>query len=108
MALSLTDVSPISWNDDQRLMFENRLAEMSDKFKRLTSVHFAQVSDSFAKPSYQITVTHADGSEYSNALSVNPKQKKKLKDIAERVIIDIKEFSDSDMVALVALLSSRL
>ena len=108
VALSLTDVPPMSWNDDQRELFENNLAEMSGKFNRLASMHFADVSGNFVKPSYQITVTHADGSEYNNIISVKPEQEKRIKDVATKIIKDVKtkRFTKKDTEALIAMLSA--
>ncbi len=108
VALSLTDVPPMSWKDDQRDMFENNLILMSKKFKILASLQFANVSKNFIKPSYQVTVTHADGSEHHNVVSIKPAQKKKLETIANKIMKDMKKkgFKDKDVGALIALLSS--
>ena len=109
VALSLTDVPPLSWKDDQREMFENNLIEISKKFQRLASVHFADISDNFVKPSYQITVTNSDGSEHHNVVSLKPKQKKKIESIAQKILQDMKKkgFTNQDLSALIAILSSR-
>ncbi len=109
VALSLTDVPMISWKDGDREMFENNLVAMSSKFKRLASIHFADVADNFVKPSYQVTVTHADGSEHHNVVSLRPEQKKAMKIIAQDVVKMIKKkgFKDKDMSALIAILSSK-
>ena len=110
VALSLTDVPMISWKDDERDMFENSLEAVSGKFKRLASIHFANVSKNFIKPSYQVTVTHADGSEHHNVVSLRPDQKKKIDDIAIKTIRDMKKqgLDKKDIHALIAALSSKL
>ena len=109
VALSLTDVPPMSWNDDQLELFENNLTEMSGKFNRLASIHFADVSDNLVKPSYQVTVTHADGAEHHKLVSLRPEQKKKLMDVKKIILKEMKRkgFADKDIDALVAILSSQ-
>ena len=109
VALSLTDVPMISWKDDDREMFENNLVAVSHKFKRLASIHFADVADNFAKPSYQVTVTHADGSEHHDVVSLRPEQRKKMEKIASKIRQDMKKkgFTDKDIGALIAVLSSK-
>ncbi len=109
VALSLTDVPMMSWKDDDRKMFKNNLIEMSRKFKRLASIHFSDISDNFVKPSYQVTVTHADGREHHNVVSLRPKQKEEMQIIVQDIIKMIKKkgFKDKDMSALIAILSSK-
>ncbi len=108
VALSLTDVPPMSWKDDQREIFENNLVAVSSKFKRLAAIHFENISENFVKPSYQVTVTHADGSKHHNVVSLKPKQKEEMKIIAKDVIKIMKKkgFTNKDMSALIAILSS--
>ena len=110
IALSLTEIPPTSWKDDQRKMLENNLAEMSRRFKRLSSIYFPIVADNFTKPSYQITVTRADGSEHKNIISIKPEQKKKIEIIADETIIRLKKkgFGSKDIDALIAILSSKI
>ncbi len=75
VALSLTDVPMISWKDGDHKIFENNLVAISHKFRRLASMHFADVSDNFVKPSYQVAVTHADGSgHYNGVIKVRTKK----------------------------------
>ncbi len=109
VALSLTEVSPISWTDDQRAMFENNLMSISGKFKRLASIHFANISNNFVKPSYQVTVTHADGSEHHTVVSLRPEQKKKMEKLVVKILKDMKKsgLTDKDLNALIATLSSK-
>ena len=108
VALSLTDIPPMSWKDEQKVMFENNLKDMLGKFQRLASIHFAKTKDSFAKPSYQVTVTSADGSEQRNVVSIKPENKKKIEVIVENIIKDMKKqkLTKRDIGSLVALLSA--
>ena len=110
VAMSLTDIPPDDWKDDHRYMFENNLREMSSKFKRLAGIHFAAVSGNFAKPSYQVTVTHADGSEHHNVVSLNPEQKIRLEKIAALVKKEMKkeDLTKKDFAALIAMLGLEL
>ena len=109
VALSLTDVPMISWKDSDREMFENNLIAMAHKFKHLASIHFAEIADNFVKPSYQVTVTHADGSEHHSIVSLRPEQRKKIEKIASKIKQDMKKkgFTDKDLGALIAMLSSE-
>lgn len=110
VAMTLTDIPPADWSDEQRAMFENSLADISGKFKRLASLHFADVSDSFVKPSYQITVTHADGHEDNSVVTLKPQHKAAVEKIAKEAIQDMKKkgISKQSMGALVAALSKLL
>ncbi len=106
VAMSLTDTPPDDWKDDHRHMFENNLRDMSSKFKRLAGIHFVTVSGNFEKPSYQVTVTHADGFEHHNVVSLNSKQKAKLEKITALVKKELKKekLTKRDLGALVAML----
>ena len=109
VAMSLTDIPPTDWKDEHRDMFESNLHVMSAKFKRLAGIHFSAISGSFIKPSYQVTVTHADGSEHHNVVSLRPGQKAKIKKLADKILKDMKTkgFTNKDLDALIAMLSSE-
>ena len=102
IAMSLTDVPPSDWKDDQRAMFENNLHEFASRFKRLASLHFSDVSSSFGKESYQVTVTGADGSERYSIVSLDPKKRKKLDKILQQTKKEMKTngFTDDEMSIL--------
>ena len=109
IALSITDVPPTDWKDEQHQMFENNLIDISKKFNRLVSIQFANISDNFVKPSYQVTITHADGKEYHHVISLKPNQKKIMNDIVKKTMADMKKkgFTDKDIGSLIAMLSSK-
>ena len=109
IALSLTDVPIASWSDNHHELFENNLVEISEKFKRLASIHFAKVSDNFIKPSYQVTITHADGTEHYNVVSLQFKQKKEIETMTNQIMQNMKTngFTDKDVNALIAMLISK-
>ena len=108
VALNLTDIPPADWRDEERMMFENRLKEISTQFSRLASIHFANIVDNLAKPSHQITITRADGSEDHKLISLQPDQKKKVEKQAKSIIRSIKKkgFTKNDRDALIVMLSS--
>jgi len=110
VALTVTGVPPADWTDDQRKMFGNRLQDMASRFRRLASMYFDKISDSFQKPTYRVTVTRADGEEKSRLLSAKSEHKAKLQKIADRTIRDMKEkkFTDGDIDVLAAMLMSDL
>jgi energy-coupling factor transporter ATP-binding protein EcfA2 len=109
VALSLTDIPPADWKDEQREMFENNLTDISSKFKRLASIHFPNISDNFIKPSYQVTITDANGHEQRSIVSLKPEQKKKMEEIAKKTMQDLKKkgFKNKDIGSLIAILSSE-
>lgn len=106
VAMSLTEIPPDQWTDDQRVMFENGLEGISKKFSRLASVHFSKISDNYAKPSFQVTVTAPDGNEHYNIVSLKSEQKEKLKTMASSIMDDMKKkgYTTKDIRALVAML----
>ena len=106
VALSLTKIPPAEWSDEQRSMFYNNLRDACGRFARLASVRFVDVSDSFAKPSHQITVTNADGSEHRSIVSLRPEQKTRVERVAARAIIELKKagLTSNDVDALIAAL----
>lgn len=63
VGLTLTDVPPVDWSDEHRVMFGNGLREVAAGFRRLAALRFAAVSDSFDGPSVMVTITHPDGRE---------------------------------------------
>lgn len=109
IAMSLTDVPPTDWKDDQRIMFENNLHEFSSKFRRLASLHFSRVSDSFEKGSCQVTVTGADGSEYHSIVSLEPVKKRKLEQAIQKIKEDMKAdgFTDHELSIFNAILGKK-
>ncbi len=109
VAMSLTNMPPADWKDEQRDMFENSLSAISAKFNRLAEIHFGDISDNFVKPSYQVTVTYADGHEHYNVVSLRPEQKKKVEKIAAKILRDMKKagLTDKDLNGLIAVLSSK-
>ena len=102
IAMSLTDVPPSDWKDDQRTMFENNLCEFSSRFRRMASLHFSDVSGSFGDGSYQVTVTKDDGNEYHNIISLKPEKKKKLDEMIQKIREEMREsgFTDHEMSIL--------
>ena len=110
VALTLTGIPPAEWSDEQRGMFENNLRSIYGRFARLASMHFAKVSDSFAKPAYRVTITHADGKEDSQVVALTPGKKIQAEAEAERAIKSLRKkgFTDRDMRALLAALSRRI
>lgn len=109
VALSLTDTPMMSWKDGDYVLFKNRLSTTAEKFKNLASIHFADVACNFAKPSYKVTVTLADGSEHHNIVSLKPEQRKKIEAIAVKTVRNMKQkgFTEEDIDALIAMLSVR-
>ncbi len=106
VAMSLTDTPPDNWKDEHKLMLENSLRTVSYKLNRLAKMYFDAVSGNFEKPSYQVTVTGTDGSEYYNMVSLNRAQKDRLKAIITLVKKEIKKnnLTKKDLGALVAML----
>lgn len=109
IAMSLTDVPPTEWKDDQKMMFGNNLHEFASRFRRMASLHFSDVSDNFGKESYQITVTRADGSEHHNIVSLKPEKKKKLDKMVQKIKKEMRVngFTDHDMSILDIMLGKK-
>ena len=109
VAMSITDSPMINWTDRERDMFENNLKEISAKFQNLASIHFAKASQNFVKPSYQLTLTHANGHENKNVISVRPEQQKKIEKVIKALDQEMKRhgLGKKDINALIAILSSK-
>lgn len=78
IAMSITDVPPADWKDDQRTLFENNLTEFSFIFRRLAALHYSKISRNFNEKSCSISVTRSDGSEYHGILTLKPERLKKM------------------------------
>ena len=104
VAMSLTDVPPTDWNDDQRRMFGNRLRSMSDKFKRIAGMHFAGISGSFPEKSFHVSVTGADGTERQDVVSLDQEDEDRIGRIVSWLKKDMgkRELSRRDMMAILA------
>ena len=63
VALTLTDITPAKWSDEQSEMFGNRLREVSARFKRLAALKFAAVGGSLDGPSVMMILIRPDGQE---------------------------------------------
>ena len=63
VGLSLTDVPPADWNDEDVTMFENKLDEISAGFRRLVALRFSKVAKDLAGPSVMVSRIHPDGRE---------------------------------------------
>ena len=63
----------------------------------------------FARPSCQAAATHADGSEHHNVVSLGPEQKKKMEEIASKIMREMKKewFSAKELDSPIAMPSSR-
>ena len=109
VALTLTGVPPPNWSDEQRALFANRLEDMSARFARLSSMHFADVSGSYAQPACTVTVTHADGREDTAIVSLAPPRRRRAAEAADRAAGGMRGGGDGgDLRALVAELVSRM
>ena len=111
VALTLTGVPPPNWSDEQRALFTNRLKDTSARFARLSSMHFAEVSSSYGQPACMVTVTHADGREDSAVVSLPEAERRRIREIADRAVEDMRAGGppgDDDLRALVAELGSRM
>ena len=63
VGLSLTDVPPADWSDEDVAMFGNKLDEISARFRRLVALKFSKVSKDLAVPSVMVLRIHPDGHE---------------------------------------------
>ena len=71
VALTLTDIPPAEWSDEQGEMFGNRLREVSAGFKRLAALKFAAVAGSLDGPSVMVVIIRPDGQEKIIILPAN-------------------------------------
>lgn len=110
-ALTLTGVPPAEWSDEQRVLFANRLRDISARFSRLASLHFEEVSDAYEHPAYRVTVTRPDGGEDNAIVSLPPDKASHVKRVADRAVKDLRArgiAGGDDVRALLAELGSRL
>ena len=80
VGLVLTDVPPADWNDDNVAMFNNKLDEISARFKRLISLKFSKVAKNLAGPSVMVLRIHPDGREEYKVLPMGDKRAAKIFD----------------------------
>ena len=109
-ALTLTGVPPSEWSDEQRALFTNRLRDVSARFSRLASMHFAEVSGAYGRPACRVTVTQPDGGEESAIVFLPPDKVPHVKRVADRAIKDLRAsgLSADAVGALLAELGGRL
>ena len=110
-ALTLTGVPPSEWSDEQRVLFTNRLRDISARFSRLASMHLAKVSGAYDNPAYRVTVTRADGGEEHAIVALPSDKASHVKKAVDRAVKDLRArglAGDDDVTALLAELSSRL
>ena len=80
VGLVLTDVPPADWNDEDVTMFNNKLDEISARFKRLISLKFSKVAKNLAGPSVMVLRIHPDGHEEYKVLPAGDKRAAKIFD----------------------------
>ena len=80
VGLVLTDVPPADWNDEDVAMFNNKLDEISARFKRLISLKFSKVAKNLAGPSVMVLRIHPDGREEYKVLPAGDKRAAKIFD----------------------------
>ena len=80
VGLVLTDVPPADWNDENVVMFNNKLDEISVRFKRLISLKFSKVAKNLAGPSVMVLRIHPDGREEYKVLPLGDKRAAKIFD----------------------------
>ena len=80
VGLVLTDVPPADWNDENVVMFNNKLDEISARFKRLISLKFSKVAKNLAGPSVMVLRIHPDGREEYKVLPLGDKRAAKIFD----------------------------
>ncbi len=110
VALTLTGMPPSEWSDEQRVLFTNKLRDISARFSRLASMHLAEVSDAYDHPAYRVTVTRPDGGEENAIVALPPDKAPHVKRAADRAIRDLQArgLAGDGVKALLAELSGRL
>lgn len=110
VALTLTGIPPADWTDEQYVMFSNSLRETYTRFVRLASIHFLNVADSYAKPPYRVTITHADGKEYINVVSISAERERQAEAVAKKAIHDMtkKGFAKYELRSLLAAIVKQI
>ena len=106
VALTLTDVPPTSWKDEDRATFDNSLLDLSDRFRRLVQLNFSKLSGGLAD-SYQITVTRTDGSEKYRLVTPNSQRGRRVTQMADKIISEMEGKLD-EMEDLVTELEARI
>ena len=74
VGLSLTDVPPTDWSDEDVTMFGNKLDEISARFRRLVALKFSKVAKDLAGPSVMVLRIQPDGHEEYKVLPVDDKR----------------------------------
>ncbi len=106
IAMSLTDVPPADWKDDQREMFSNELQIMAIKFKRLAGIYFAGMSNSMRRTSFHVAITRADGTERHDIVTPDPEKSEVNKEIIAQLkrVAKQKGLTKSDLLNIIAIL----
>ena len=108
VAMTLADAPPGDWTDEDGKMFRARLKEASAKFRRLAGLHFAQVSESFAKRPGKFTATYADGREHECILPVDSDKQKRVEEIVDRLNSELGDGTlDDNLGAILSVLIGR-
>ena len=80
VGLTLTDVPPTDWNDENVVMFGNKLDEISATFRRLVALRFSKVAKDLAGPSVMVLRIHPDGREEYRVLPAGDRRAAKIFD----------------------------
>lgn len=85
VATTLADTPPEDWADEDGKMFHARLKGAPAKSRRLAGLHFAQVSESFAKRPGKFTAAYADGREHGCVVPADSNKRKRAEKIADKL-----------------------
>ena len=85
VATTLADTPPGDWADEDGKMFHARLKGAPAKSRRLAGLHFAQVSESFAKRPGKFTAAYADGKEHGCVVPADSDKRKRVEKIADKL-----------------------
>jgi ATP-dependent protease Clp ATPase subunit len=107
--MTVSQVSPETWTDEQRLAFSSALRELGGTFRRLEALNYERMADEGnGFDAVRVTLTKPDGSEVARLVRVDASVRQKLglvaREAVERieVVVGSRELARDALVAFLA------
>jgi hypothetical protein len=87
VAMTVSQVSPEAWSDEQRVSFSSALRELGGAFRRLEALNYERMAEAGnGFDAVRLTVTKPDGSEVARLVRVDSYARQDVEQLAEDLL----------------------
>ena len=100
VASFITSKPPSYWVDLDESTFENKLAELAERFKHVESIYFGTIGIPEGSDGIRLSITRTDGSEHAEVMYPRPEEEKELADIQKQFQALLKKHNRLGLAAI--------